>query len=97
MSCQPFWLRGDNAAPISTEQAKDIIARYRLLAARTTCTNQEDKLRALCPMLANIPVESHGELLRLVDHLSSRAQEPLDQVAVQILRGTRNSTLWTYQ
>eukprot|EP00873_Tetraselmis_striata_P022324 jgi/Tetstr1/442588/TSEL_030684.t1 len=88
--CKPYWLREPGVPLLSEEQAADIIRRYRLLAGRTHCQNHEDKLRALCPLLANIPVESHEELLELLDHIAERAPgEILDGRGEDLLKNEK--------
>lgn len=87
ITCQPYWLRNTLAPLITPDQAQAVISQYRLLAGRTKCKNSEDKLRALCPMLANIPVENQGELLRLLGEISACAPRgSLDNAAMAALK-----------
>eukprot|EP00951_Prasinocladus_malaysianus_P006509 scaffold46306_cov13-Prasinocladus_malaysianus.AAC.1 len=60
----PFWLRerGHNRDKhIPLEKVLAIRVIYSNLPARANCREQADKLRALCPMLANTPVETQGD------------------------------------
>lgn len=90
MTCRPYWLwrigmkRGETV--LSEQQARAIFTRYHELAAATTCSEPMDKIRALCPLLANMPVESHDELLDLLREIAS--QEPSSPAELPRLEGS---------
>jgi len=72
--CRPYWLLGSEVDSILTAaNAASIIRKYADLSARVNCLNREDKLRALCPMIANIPVDGQHELLALIRRIDSAA------------------------
>eukprot|EP00873_Tetraselmis_striata_P006998 jgi/Tetstr1/427262/TSEL_017447.t1 len=80
-NCRYVWID-----KIAVPQAEQIIQAYRQLASRTLCSKDEDKLRAMWPMLSNTPVENHEELLTLVNAISATApRDSLDNAAMSAL------------
>eukprot|EP00951_Prasinocladus_malaysianus_P012544 scaffold93597_cov40-Prasinocladus_malaysianus.AAC.1 len=60
---------------MSADEVQAVKALYRDLSARTHCRDVADKLRALCPMLTNTPVETQKELIQLVQQLNGNQRE----------------------
>uniref|UniRef100_A0A061S613 Heterokaryon incompatibility domain-containing protein n=1 Tax=Tetraselmis sp. GSL018 TaxID=582737 RepID=A0A061S613_9CHLO len=73
--CRPYWLCDPRRPLLQPDEARDAVARYTALAARTACKKPSDKVRALCPLLVNIPVENHRELVELVRVIAEKAAE----------------------
>lgn len=87
LQCQPLWLMDSSQDIVAPARAQQIIAHYRRLAGRVKCRESEDKLRALVPMISNISLENHDELLRLIDAITANAPEArLDPVAQATLK-----------
>ena len=83
--CQPLWLC-DMDEYVTVDRAKHVIEMYSILAPLLFCEDGADKLRALCPLLACIPVEGHKQLLLLIDCLKERAGvEGIDEVGEKLL------------
>ena len=87
--CRPYWLiAGHQLAQILTEgYAAAIIGKYSELSQRVHCSNREDKLRSLCPMIAHIPVEGQQELLSLIRQINAIAPRgmSLDRTGTALL------------
>ena len=66
--CKPMWLYGIRDSFLTRPSvARNIIDEYKALAGMTHCQHAADKLRAFCPLLCNVTVEGHEELLKLID------------------------------
>ena len=66
--CKPMWLYGVNNSFLKRPSvARNIVDEYRALAGMTHCQHAADKLRAFCPLLCNVTVEGHQELLKLIE------------------------------
>lgn len=93
--CRPYWLMGDDAIDqiLSEENAIRIIQQYEELSSRVHCMYREDKLRALCPLLAAIPVDGQAELMSLVRRITDAAPAgiALDSEGLNLLRQTFES------
>jgi len=73
-SCRPFWLVDRNQPLLQPDEAAQVVVRYNSLASRTACHDPADKVRALCPLLVNVPVEDHKELMELVAEIMTQAR-----------------------
>lgn len=94
--CEPLWLC-DWETYMTPARARQVVAMYQSLAPAVCCLDAGDKLRALCPLLAAVPVEGHTELLSLIDRLKEAAEcEHLDELGERLLR-SRKGTSWTRQ
>ena len=72
----PLWLC-DPEEPMSQEVALQVLERYDQLSGKLDCRMMADKIRALCPLLANCPVESQQELVYLVRRIEQASGEDL--------------------
>ena len=74
--CRPFWLFHGFDPDTDSAHVSQFVTRYHELAARVWCQVEEDKLRALCPLLANVPVSTQlelRELLRQAEEISGQS------------------------
>eukprot|EP00951_Prasinocladus_malaysianus_P018480 scaffold147727_cov31-Prasinocladus_malaysianus.AAC.1 len=73
----PLWLKAGAANTFTQDEAKAVLTKFRDLDASLSCAFWGDKIRALCPLLAKTPVESAGDLMKLVVQLSKASGENL--------------------
>lgn len=74
----PLWLQDSTSTILTERKVQDLLAHYQLLDGRLGCHVPGDKIRALVPLLALSPVESHRELVELVLKISQISGEELD-------------------
>ena len=75
--CRPFWLYGGFTSATPLQSIRKLSKRYHQLCGIVNCLNEEDKLRALVPILASVPVATQAELVQLLE----QAAEHLGVVA----------------
>jgi len=71
-NCRPFWLYGGFTDDVPGAEVEKFVQRYHQLSYLVHCTNEEDIIRALCPLLANVPVSSHRQLMELLHQAGER-------------------------
>jgi len=76
--CSPFWLCGNGLGSMD-ENIRSGLDKYQELSGKLICKYPADKVRALYPLLFNIPCEDHRDLARLVQRVAG--------IAKQVLRG----------
>ena len=71
-ACCPYWLGGlDNS---SKTQLKEAFNWLEKLLPRLVCKYQEDKIRAIYPMIFNTPCEDQTELAGLLNSLDQQVE-----------------------
>jgi hypothetical protein len=77
---------------LSKSRALEVVQLYQSLAPLLCCMDAADKLRALCPLLAAVPIEGHFELLVLIRRLKEAAGvRYLDELGEKLLMHRTNS------
>jgi len=69
--CSPYWLHGGVAGEQAKENIRSGLERFQSLSVRLVCKIPADKIRALYPLLFNIPCDNHVELQQLVRDVAS--------------------------
>lgn len=85
--CRPLWLH-PGGRPRFPSAVAEAWAVYDRIRGSLNCTVPEDRIRAVYPLLFGVPVDSHEELVSLVDCVASalQAEAPGSAAAVRARR-----------
>eukprot|EP00873_Tetraselmis_striata_P016100 jgi/Tetstr1/436364/TSEL_025197.t1 len=82
--CRPLWLHPNQSPQLSPDFERTWELYERVLGL-LQCSVAEDRIRAVYPLLCNVPVDTHEELVVLVDAVASALEARAPQSAASQL------------
>eukprot|EP00192_Tetraselmis_astigmatica_P011291 CAMPEP_0117669028 /NCGR_PEP_ID=MMETSP0804-20121206/11889_1 /TAXON_ID=1074897 /ORGANISM="Tetraselmis astigmatica, Strain CCMP880" /LENGTH=372 /DNA_ID=CAMNT_0005477009 /DNA_START=119 /DNA_END=1237 /DNA_ORIENTATION=- len=73
--CRPCWLHGGSVELQSDQELLDALRLFNSIDGLLNCQVPADRVRALYPVLFNVPVQNHDELVALATAVAKRVEE----------------------